>query len=97
MSARNKTIESERLDSLVHVGFRIVRKPQFNLPTFVTFRNCSHILISRGLILPNGKSLGHEQPLADLDFEILGAGEREWILELSVGILASEQWEPPKN
>ena len=86
-----------RLNSLVHVRFRIGRKPQFNPPIFVTLRSCPRILISRRLILPNGKSFGHKQPLADLDFEILGAGKRDWNLELGMGVLASEQWEPLKN
>ena len=86
-----------RLNSLVHVRFCVTGKPQFNPPTFHTLHNCPHILISCHLILPNGKSFGHEEPLADLDFEILGARKRGWILELGMGVLASEQWEPPKN
>ena len=86
-----------RLNSLVHVRFCIAGKPQFNPPTFVTLRNCSHILIPRRLILAHGKGFGHEQPLADLDFEILAAGKRDWILELGMGVLASEQWESPKD
>jgi hypothetical protein len=85
------------LNSLVLVRFRVAPKPQFDLPIFVTLRNCPHILISRRLILPNGKSFVHEEPLADLDFEILRAEKRDWNLELGMGVLASEQWEPPKN
>ena len=34
---------------------------------------------------------------SNLGFEILGAGKRDWNLELGMGILASEQWESPKN
>ena len=72
ISTRNKTMS--RLHSLVHVRFCVSRKPQFIIPIFVTPRNCPHILIPRHLIVPNGKSFGHEQPLEDLDLEILSAG-----------------------
>jgi hypothetical protein len=50
--------------------------------------------MSRRLSLSNGKSFVHEQPLADLDFEILGAGKRDFGMG---GSLASEQWETLKN
>jgi hypothetical protein len=86
-----------RPNSLVHVRFRVPRKPQFNPSTFLTLRSCPHILISHRLIVPNGKSFGHEQPLADLDFEIPSAGKRDWNLELGMCVLVKEQWEPLKN
>jgi hypothetical protein len=94
MSTRNKT---SHLNSLVHVRFRVAGKPQFNPPIFVTFRSCPYVLISRRLIVPNGKSFGHEEPLADLDLETLGAGKRDWNLERGKGVLPREQWEPLKN
>ena len=83
-----------RPNSLVHVRFRVAGKPQFNPPAFVTLRNCPHILISRRLILSDDKSFGYEQPLADPDSEILGAGKRDFGMG---GSLASEQWETLKN
>jgi hypothetical protein len=64
-----------RPHSLVHVRFCVARKPQFITPIFVTPRNCPYILIPHRLVVPNGKSFGHEQPLADFDFEIISAGK----------------------
>ena len=49
------------------------------------------------MILPNGKNFGDEQPLAELDCEILVAEKRDWNLELGMDVLAKEQWEPLKN
>ena len=46
------------------------------------------------MILSNDKNFGYEQPLADPDSEILGAGKRDFGMG---GNLASEQWETLKN
>jgi hypothetical protein len=82
-----------RLNSLVHVHvqFRqgVSRKPQLNPPLFVTSGICPHILISRHPIVPNAKDFGNEQPLADLDFEILGIGNQT--LELSTGTAVARE------
>lgn len=96
MSTRNKV---NRLNLLVHVRFCVARKPQLNLPYFVTLGSCPHILISSRLIVPNAKGFGNNQLLADPDFEILGIGKRNWNLNLGagMGVLAKEQRKPLKN